>query len=207
MRKKCLCSHQIIVRYDKILWHWKEAVALKEGCGIEGIKYQNPRHWRPYRNLYHTIYINLPSIAGSQNKPPPPPPPPPGPCTCPQPNKINLLQKKNKSQSKDSQFCHVWSLGLVVYRKNLNNWTVYHIVGLSSPSKVRKLFYFFLSRRRPCFCCVFAPFPEKGILDFIAHRPIIQVFTVDQNCEEWNNHYCWKAPRLTASRTLVLELL
>ena len=29
-----------------------------------------------------------------------------------------------------------------------------------------------------CFCCVFAPFPEKGILDFIAHRPIIQVFTV-----------------------------
>jgi len=28
------------------------------------------------------------------------------------------------------------------------------------------------------FCCIFAPFPEKGILDFIAHRPIIQVFTV-----------------------------
>jgi len=25
-----------------------------------------------------------------------------------------------------------------------------------------------------CFC----PFPEKGILDFIAHRPIIQDFTV-----------------------------
>jgi len=29
-----------------------------------------------------------------------------------------------------------------------------------------------------CFCCVFAPIPEKGILDSIAHRPIIQVFTV-----------------------------
>jgi len=41
---------------------------------------------------------------------------------------------------------------------------------------------FFLSvsegGKGPCFCCVFAPFPEKGILDFIAHRPIIQVFTV-----------------------------
>jgi len=30
----------------------------------------------------------------------------------------------------------------------------------------------------PCFCCVFAPFPEKAILDFIVHRPIIQVVTV-----------------------------
>jgi len=28
-----------------------------------------------------------------------------------------------------------------------------------------------------CFYSVFAPFPEKGILDPIAHRPIIQVFT------------------------------
>ena len=34
------------------------------------------------------------------------------------------------------------------------------------------------------FCCVFAPFPEKVILDFIAHRPIIQVFTVSLNAVE-----------------------
>ena len=26
--------------------------------------------------------------------------------------------------------------------------------------------------------CFFAPLPEKGILDYIAHRSIIQVFTV-----------------------------
>ena len=30
----------------------------------------------------------------------------------------------------------------------------------------------------------FAPFPEKGILDLIAHRPIIQVFTVVQTVME-----------------------
>ena len=29
--------------------------------------------------------------------------------------------------------------------------------------------------------CFFAPFPEKGILGFIAHHPIIQVFTVAYN--------------------------
>jgi len=34
----------------------------------------------------------------------------------------------------------------MLYRKNLNNWTVYYIVRLSSPSKVKKSF-FFLSRR------------------------------------------------------------
>jgi len=28
--------------------------------------------------------------------------------------------------------------------------------------------------------CFFATFPEKGILDFIAHRPIIQGFTVSR---------------------------
>jgi len=42
-------------------------------------------------------------------------------------------------------------------------------------------FFFFLSRKgeRGCAFAVFlAPFPEKGILDYIAHRPIIQVFTV-----------------------------
>jgi len=44
----------------------------------------------------------------------------------------------------------------------------------------RNLFFFSVSEggKGPCFCCVFAPFPEKGILDFIAHRPIIQVFIV-----------------------------
>ena len=30
----------------------------------------------------------------------------------------------------------------------------------------------------PCFCSVLASFPEKPILDFIVHRPIIQVVTV-----------------------------
>jgi len=46
---------------------------------------------------------------------------------------------------------------------------------------VKKLLFFFLSRKgeRGCAFAVFlAPFPEKGILDYIAHRPIIQVFTV-----------------------------
>jgi len=67
------------------------------------------------------------------------------------------------------------------YRKNLNNWTVCYVVGLSSLSIVKKFFFFFLSRKgeRGCALAVFlAPFPEKGILDYIAHRPIIQVFTV-----------------------------
>jgi len=57
---------------------------------------------------------------------------------------------------------------------------VCYVVGLSSPSEVKK-FLFFLSRRGErgrVFAVFFAPFPEKGILDFIAHRPIIQVFTV-----------------------------
>jgi len=35
----------------------------------------------------------------------------------------------------------------VIYRKNLNNWTVCYVVGLSSPSKVKKFLFFFLSRR------------------------------------------------------------
>jgi len=46
---------------------------------------------------------------------------------------------------------------------------------------VKKFLFFFLSRKgeRGCAFAVFlAPFPEKGILDYIAHRPIIQVFTV-----------------------------
>ena len=54
-----------------------------------------------------------------------------------------------------------------------------YVVGLSSPSKVKKFLFFFLSRRGGrgrVFAVFFAPFPEKGILDFIAHRPIIQLF-------------------------------
>ena len=56
-----------------------------------------------------------------------------------------------------------------------------YVVGLSSLSKVKIFLFFFLSQRgeRGCvFAVFFAPFPEKGILDYIAHRPIIQVFTV-----------------------------
>jgi len=48
---------------------------------------------------------------------------------------------------------------------------------------VKKFLFFFLSREgeRGCAFAVFlAPFPEKGILDHIAHRPIIQVFTILQ---------------------------
>jgi len=61
-------------------------------------------------------------------------------------------------------------------------------MSLDFPLLVRsRNFYFFLCLggggkwKGPCFCCVFTvfltPFPEKGILDSIAHRPIIQVFT------------------------------
>ena len=67
------------------------------------------------------------------------------------------------------------------YRRNLNNWTVYYVVGLSSLSKVKKLLFFFLSRKgeRGCvFAVFFAPVPEKEILDFIAHGSIIQVSTI-----------------------------
>jgi len=57
---------------------------------------------------------------------------------------------------------------------------VCYVVGLSSPSKVKKFFFFSVPEggRGRVFAVFFAPFPEKGILDFIAHRPIIQVFTV-----------------------------
>ena len=55
-------------------------------------------------------------------------------------------------------------------------------MSLGVPSSVWSTnFCFFLSRKgeRGCvFAVFFAPFPEKGILDYIAHRPIIQVFTV-----------------------------
>jgi len=40
-------------------------------------------------------------------------------------------------------------------------------------------FFFNLGRGKGAvFAVLFAPFLEKGILDYIAHRPIIQVFTV-----------------------------
>ena len=46
---------------------------------------------------------------------------------------------------------------------------------------VKKFLFFFLSERGGMgrvFAVFFAPYPEKGIPDYIAHRPIIQVFTV-----------------------------
>jgi len=46
------------------------------------------------------------------------------------------------------------------YRKNLNNWTVCYVVGLSSPSKVMKFSFFFSVLewgKGLCFCCVFCP--------------------------------------------------
>ena len=56
-----------------------------------------------------------------------------------------------------------------------------YVVGLSSLSKVKKFLFFFLSQQggRGCvFAVFFAPIPEKGISDFIAHGSIIQVHTV-----------------------------
>ena len=45
---------------------------------------------------------------------------------------------------------------------------------------VKKSFLFLSQKgeRGHVFAVFFAPFPEKGILDHIAHRPIIQAFTV-----------------------------
>jgi len=50
------------------------------------------------------------------------------------------------------------------YRKNLNNWTVCYVVGLSSPSKVKKFCFFSASEgeKGPCFCCVFRPLSREG---------------------------------------------
>ena len=54
-----------------------------------------------------------------------------------------------------------------------------YVVGLSSLSKVRKLFFSVSEGGKGlCFCCAFCPLLEKGILNYIAHPPIIQVFTV-----------------------------
>jgi len=66
---------------------------------------------------------------------------------------------------------------------------VCYVVGLSSLSKVKKLFFCFLSRKgeRGCvFAVFFSPVPEKEILDFMAHGPIIQVFTVASSYEGKN---------------------
>jgi len=53
----------------------------------------------------------------------------------------------------------------VHYRKNLNNWTVCYVVGLSSPSMVKKFFFFFLPQRGErgrVFAVFFAPFSREG---------------------------------------------
>ncbi|RPB01782.1 hypothetical protein L873DRAFT_1803039 [Choiromyces venosus 120613-1] len=68
------------------------------------------------------------------------------------------------------------------YGKNSNNWTVCYVVGLSSRSKVKKFLFFLFclgGGKGAVFLAVFfAPFREKGIFDYIAHCPIIRVFTV-----------------------------
>ena len=68
------------------------------------------------------------------------------------------------------------------YRKNLNNWTVCYVVGLSSlavrPSNFLFLFCLGGGERGSVFAVFFAPFPEKGILNHIAHGPIIQVLNL-----------------------------
>jgi len=57
-------------------------------------------------------------------------------------------------------------------------------MSLSIPLSVRSRIFLFFSvsegGKVPVIDVFFAPFPEKGILDFILveHRPIIQVFTV-----------------------------
>ena len=59
-----------------------------------------------------------------------------------------------------------------------------YVVGLSSLSKVKKFLFFFLSQQGEggcVFAVFFAPIPEKGISDFIAHGSIIQVLTVSES--------------------------
>ena len=70
-----------------------------------------------------------------------------------------------------------------IYRKNLDNWTVCYVVGafLSQYGQEISAFVSVSERGKGlCFAVFFAPFPEKGILGCIAHRPNIQVFTVDE---------------------------
>jgi len=58
---------------------------------------------------------------------------------------------------------------------------VCYVVRLSSLSKVKKPLFFFLFHQggeRCVFAVFFAPIPEKGISDLIAHSSIIQVLTV-----------------------------
>ena len=45
-------------------------------------------------------------------------------------------------------------------------------------ARSRKLCFFSVLEggKGPCFCCIPAPLPDKGVLDFITHCPMIQVF-------------------------------
>jgi len=70
---------------------------------------------------------------------------------------------------------------VVIVFTTARTWIIgrFYAAGLSSLSKVNKfLFFFRRGGRGRVFAVLLAPFPEKGILDCIAHRPIIQVFTV-----------------------------
>jgi len=46
--------------------------------------------------------------------------------------------------------------------KNLNNWTVCYVVGLSSLGKVEKFFSVSEGGNGLCFCCVFCPLSREG---------------------------------------------
>ncbi|RPA92279.1 hypothetical protein L873DRAFT_203287 [Choiromyces venosus 120613-1] len=79
---------------------------------------------------------------------------------------------------------------LVLYRGTLGNWAVCYVVWLSSLSKVKKSLVFFPvseGGKGQYFWGVFAPFPEKEILDCIAQyrtgaQPtIIQVYGSPRN--------------------------
>ena len=60
------------------------------------------------------------------------------------------------------------------YRINLNKRTVCYVVGVAPSGKVWVFFLF----SPPFFGVFFASFPRQGILDYIAHRSLIQVNTV-----------------------------
>ena len=65
--------------------------------------------------------------------------------------KIKIIKNKKK-------------INKISYCKNLNNWTVCYVVGLSSLSMVKKFLFFFLSQKgeRGCaFAVFFAPFQRR----------------------------------------------
>jgi len=65
------------------------------------------------------------------------------------------------------------------YRRNSNNWPLHCDRTLELPLLVRSEFFSFLSVSGGRFLvCFFAPFPREEISDYIAHGPIIRVFTV-----------------------------